>query len=345
MTRAFAALLSGTSFTPMYSPIEPMGGFPPGDPTLIQGGDFDQGDGGEGDFYVDPNGFEEPAADGTADDGGEYIDDNLDQLFDANGNPVQVQGFQRKPAIKVEPQNALADFWAPPKPQGNPPQQQQQQQQLTPEQQAQQNQSAEQQMAAEMTAQINAYGIPEEVIPADFNPSDPKQFRAVVAKIQQATIRQTMNTMMKPIQFALGAMQEQMRQEMAFNLNQQGASSEAERALLQNIPAAADPSIRPIVNQVFAQAQKRYPGNLKQQILSTRKMLQATGVRTGIPTRPTGRNNNQPRSNAAKSGEQALNLYAPLPQQAAQRASTRPQPNSTQRNLRLPNGNSNGFGG
>lgn len=163
-------------------------------------------------------------------------------------------------------------------------------------------------LATEMEASLSGMTIPEDLIPEDFNPSDPKQFRKLLTDVQAHTARNTLAIMFKPVQASLGHMARQLRKEMQATSEGAVSSSNVERMLLQAIPQAKDENIRPVIDHLMSQAKKRFPKDPKKQVLATKKAAALIGIKGSSTTNTGGRSGNRP------SGEKGvLDMYAPLP--------------------------------
>lgn len=166
--------------------------------------------------------------------------------------------------------------------------------------------AAETALIAEMTGEISRYAVPEDMIPDDFNPSDPKQLRELLAQTGQRAIRTSLGLIMKPVAAAMGRMQEAQRAELNQRLANDRGRDTTESILLRNIPIAKSAKMRPIVDVIWNQALKRAKGNTADAVKATKKSLVAAGIGIGTPAKSSG--NRQ----GAVTGKAALDLYAPI---------------------------------
>jgi hypothetical protein len=265
-----------------------------------EGGDLGIGESEEDDFAGI---FDEPDEDG---------DD--DSLIEIDGENEDEGG------ITLDPTDVLGDLFKAPKGKvdadGNPiPPKTDTTTEPTP-------QEVQAELATNLKNGIDGLSIPEDMIPEDFNGSDPKQLRALLGRVQQHTARNAINLMFAPVQVALGRMATQLRREMAASSQNTFSESAAVQLLEQNVPAARNPKLRPMVDLIFSQAKVRFPGNMRAQVSSTKKALTAMGIRSGstAPRGPSG-------GTRTREGSQGLDLYAPMAKPKTK------QGNGTTRNL------------
>ena len=169
----------------------------------------------------------------------------------------------------------------------------------------------------ELKAMINGLTIPEDLIPEDFDPADPKQFRDVVGKIQRQTAALTLKAVFKPMAAALNQQAVRMRKEYQEYVEQHSSGSSIRSRLIDEIPAAGDRKHRQIVNMVMKQAATKFPKDQENQLRSARKALAALGI-----TKNTRTSGGQGRSSGG-SLDSVLDSFAPLPRKAEGRASGR----------------------
>jgi hypothetical protein len=170
--------------------------------------------------------------------------------------------------------------------------------------------STPQEVQAELAKQINtglaAITLPEDIVPEDFNPSDPKQMRSLLTNVSMHGARAAISLMMTPMQVGLGSMAKQLRKEMLTTASTTTQDSVTSRLLEANVPAYKNPKLKPMVDMVLQQAKTRFPGNPQAQVKVVRKIMASMGTRSGSSA-PRG--NSRGRTNG-ESG--ALDLYAPM---------------------------------
>lgn len=327
MRTLLSSLMNGTSlYLPVFAPpdIPGLPGFDTGEGDQLDQGqqNFDQ------DSYVEESGLTE-----------------ADYFEDADGEQTQrapgPAGFQRAGEITVGETDPLDEFWEDAEVEldpatGLPKQTPPNPRDADAATRAAALQVEEQAMATRMQNGLASMNLPEDVIPADFNAADPRQLRELLASVQRTTAKNTLALMFPPVQAAMKQLQDNMRMEI--RNSQQGSveKGQQEAALIRNIPAAANPKLRPVIDLAYGQALSRSKGDVKAAVIMTRKALIAMGMKIGAPAT----RQNQPTSRPqVTSGAAALDMFAPLPQRP-QRASS--QQRQTQRQLQMPNGNGAG---
>lgn len=266
------------------------------------------GDGGvEGDDFNDIllEGDDADILDGD-DDGG--VDFN--SIFE-DGEGTQDSGIEGEDGITSDATSILGDLFKTPDPparkagtQGNakPGNQGGADDQNDP---AAQTRQIQEQLTTQLQQGLQSLTIPEDMIPEDFNPSDPKALRALLGKVQQTTAQNAIRLMFAPVQVAMGQLATTLRAEIASKANSTVNESAATRLLEANVPAARDPALRPLVDVLFNQAKQRFPNDMRAQVRATRKAVAVMNLKSGSKT-ARGRSGDS-------TGQKALDLYAPMP--------------------------------
>lgn len=161
-------------------------------------------------------------------------------------------------------------------------------------------------LGLELKGMIDGFQVTEDMIPDDFDPSDPKQFRDVVGKIQRTAIQTALKAMFKPMAAALNQQTSRMRKEMSSYVDEHSNTNSVRSRLLDEIPAAGDRKHRKIVGVILEQAKSKFPANPDYQIRSARKALNALGI-----TKETESERGEGRP--TKAGRNPLDMFAPLP--------------------------------
>lgn len=171
----------------------------------------------------------------------------------------------------------------------------------------------------ELKAMIEGLTIPEDMIPEDFDPADPKQFRDVVGKIQRQSVALALKAVFKPMAAALNQQTNRMRKEYQAYVEEHSTGSSIRSRLVDAIPAAADKKHRQIVGMVLKQASQKFPKDTENQLRSARKALAALGItkdtRSGTGT---GR-----RTSDGNDFSNVLDSFAPMPRKPEGRATGR----------------------
>lgn len=156
---------------------------------------------------------------------------------------------------------------------------------------------------------IASLSIPEAAIPDDFDPSNRKQLTELLTTIQRDTAQQTMRIMWDPIAAALKQTHVRMRQEWKAGIGDGVTGSQRDQLLAQMIPNHADPGVSDVVNTLMARAKKRFPKDVRSQVVATKKALMAIGVKV----KPAG-SGKPGQQNRRKSGSSSvLDNFAKLP--------------------------------
>lgn len=180
--------------------------------------------------------------------------------------------------------------------------------------------SPEQQAALreKMQGMINGLVIGEDAIPDDFDPTDRKALRNLLAAVQRDTVQKAIQVMMLPVgagfRQAIVRMRQESREESRGRINRLTQRNE----LQAEIPIYRDPRYRRVVSTLLEQGLARTNGNRKQAIIATRKALKAMDIN------PDGVSASGKRvaPSTARGGVQAarnrtndvLSLFAPLPE-------------------------------
>lgn len=172
------------------------------------------------------------------------------------------------------------------------------------------SEEAQNALIEDMKKGLAAIQIPEDAIPDDFNPQDPKQLRDVLGGIQRSTAQAVIRIMWKPVEAAMKQTHVRMRQEMrAMTRDGIGENSLRER-LNEAIPIAADPAYRQVVKTVVDQTKKKYPGDNAMIVKQTKRALQAMGINTSGSSDSGGNRN---RGNGRQNSSAVLDNFARLP--------------------------------
>lgn len=171
---------------------------------------------------------------------------------------------------------------------------------------------AQQVLANNIKAGITSLTIPESAIPEDFDPSNRKQLVALLTTIQKDTVQQTMRIMWDPISAALKQTHVRMRQEWKAGIGDGVTGSQRQQLLDQLIPNNSDPGVSDVVATLMGRAKKKFPDSVRNQVLSTRKAMQALGMKIG-KSAAHGNQGRQNRGSRGGSSKNILDNFARLP--------------------------------
>lgn len=152
----------------------------------------------------------------------------------------------------------------------------------------------------EILASIEGFSLPEDIIPDDFNPNDPKQLRAVMADSARHGMQAAISTMFKPIEIAMRRNERIMNQRIQDAVKGGISQDKTQDTLEKFVPAVKDPAMRATVENLFTQARKKEKDPAKAAQMVARGM-KAMGM------------NPQGRTTPAASRGNPLDSYAPLP--------------------------------
>lgn len=165
----------------------------------------------------------------------------------------------------------------------------------------------EEKVAATVAAMLKKMTVAEDVIPENFDATDPKQLRELLSKTNQAAAMQTMQIVMEPIKVAMQAMAAEMNQNIQNAVKGLKTGSKAEDILESLVPEVKDPELAGMVKNIFKQSQNKYK-KPAEAAAATRRALDAMGI-----TRKQGQGASDPSGEGLRSGNAALDLFAPLP--------------------------------
>lgn len=166
----------------------------------------------------------------------------------------------------------------------------------------------QQTLAVQIQEAISKIGVTDDMIPADFDPSDPKQLRDLISKSNQATALQTIQLAFQPMQMAMEEQMERMAARIESQLSGFG-NQQSEAAILKElVPEVEDPQYSGMVQTLFKQSRESKDGknNPKAAAQMVRNALNAMGVK------PTKAASDPFSGSGFKTGKDALDAYAPL---------------------------------
>lgn len=171
-------------------------------------------------------------------------------------------------------------------------------------------QTAEQKLVGEIQMMLKGIKITQEDLGQDFDVNDPAKFATAMSNIQQKAAMATLQITLKPVQAALTQMMGDFRTMLDEKFKDFSQGNNRKAALEALVPEVNDPNFSGLVKTVFDQALKKAK-NANEAAQATRKALDAMGI-------SSKKNQNSDPSEAGSSrreGADALNLYAPMPQQ------------------------------
>jgi hypothetical protein len=182
-------------------------------------------------------------------------------------------------------------------------------------------------LVGEINTSLQAFALPEDVIPQDFNVNDPQQLRTVLTNASRAAVQRALATVFRPMEVAMQRMNAEVRRDMRREIQAGIGTNNEQTQLSREIPAINDPATRDVVLNMHRQARQRYP-RAEDAIQATRRALLAIGVN------PSGRQQPQQRGRA---GGDPLDRYAPMPNLPPDNGGQAPQGANQQRQFAPPN--------
>lgn len=168
----------------------------------------------------------------------------------------------------------------------------------------------QQEITDELTAAIEGFNLPEDIIPADFNANDPVQLRALMADVGRHAIQSSLATMFRPIETAMRQQEHRVTKLIKESVKGGIDGDKEEQTILSVIPAYGDPAMKKTVRMMYDQAKTKHK-DPAQAARVTKQALLSMGVN------PAGRKT-QIRSASAN----MLDSYAALPKLDPQRRPT-----------------------
>ena len=173
-------------------------------------------------------------------------------------------------------------------------------------QQTEADKQAAKELGESLEAMLEGFGLADDTIPDDFDVSDPKQLRDVIAHSNKQAIQSTLKMVVPIINHALGLAGKQMKHHMDSTANgskNKSAAVEAFRSL-----GIEDKAQMAMGRTVFAQALKASKGDTKKATTATRRAFQAMGITLkGTPAGKGGNRSSGNGNSTMKEGDDALN--------------------------------------
>lgn len=173
-------------------------------------------------------------------------------------------------------------------------------------------------MQTEVQTAIRNMRLPDNIIPADFDPNDRSQLMSVLTNVQQATIAQSLNVVFKPVQLALKHMNQQMNAVIDSKVNATKKGITEQSIFEQIVPEIGNPKYAGMIKGMDAQLQANGKG-VKERAQTIRKLLNQMNIKDDTPpsngnhrraSNPNGGGGQQ----GMKTGKSALDsFFGPMP--------------------------------
>lgn len=153
--------------------------------------------------------------------------------------------------------------------------------------------------------------ITDDMLPADFDPSDRTQMTAVMNKLMQSTVAQSMNVVFQPVQLAMKQMAATLQAQIDSKVSESRTGMRDQQVLESMVPEVNDPAYAPMVKTMDATL-KQKGRNAKDRATAIRKMLNQMGVKSsgnGANSRRTSNPNGDGGNGAVRTGHAALDSF------------------------------------
>lgn len=169
-------------------------------------------------------------------------------------------------------------------------------------------------MMRELTQGISSADIPDDMIPDNFNPNNPQEFRGLLKKMLQHTLNVAIPLTLKPVQSAFKNQSKAFESTLAARLSAAGKQSSTAAQMSQQFPLLEHPVHGAIYKPMVAAMNKK--GTKPAEQLKTLRLMAARlshDVEEGVATR-TGRRGTQTPSGKDLTGTAALDaLFGAMP--------------------------------
>jgi hypothetical protein len=137
-------------------------------------------------------------------------------------------------------------------------------------------------LQADMVASISAFSVPKDLIPENFDPTNPQAMAEVFNNFGRQIIMEALPILMKPMQLALSTMDSDVNRRIKESLNGFEQKSGIEKEL-QDVPGYDDPAIGPLLKNAVGVL--RESGQNDKQIVSA---IKAMAARFNVPEKKKG---------------------------------------------------------
>jgi hypothetical protein len=109
-----------------------------------------------------------------------------------------------------------------------------------------------QQLIDNLNRSIEQLAVPEELIPEDFDATDPRQLRGLLSNVQKQTARNLLPLFMKPVELGLRRSTEMMQREITERVSNAMKEAKGDSVLEQLVPEISDPKHRKMLRQLYS---------------------------------------------------------------------------------------------
>lgn len=170
--------------------------------------------------------------------------------------------------------------------------------------------------------QINNMQLPQDFLPADFDPSNPQQLNQAFRSVMQHTLRNALNVVFQPTQLAMQSMNANFQNMLNQKITESRTGMQDQQVIETEVPEINDPTYGPMLKLMDSTLKSK--GKKPQERAKTlRKMLNQMGVQQqpiGSNSRRTANPGAAPASSGVTHGKNALDKFfggfgTPQPQQ------------------------------
>lgn len=155
-------------------------------------------------------------------------------------------------------------------------------------------QQATQELGIQVKQSIDDFALGNDLIPDDFDPSDPAQLRDVLSATHRQAIQSTMQMMIPIINHALGTTAKQLKHHFDSSAAGRGKQSEAVTQF-KNL-GLTDPGHISVAKTFYSQALKSTKGDAVKAAKATRRALSAINISTSGSPKGGGSSGNRQRA-------------------------------------------------
>lgn len=134
-----------------------------------------------------------------------------------------------------------------------------------------------QQMQANVRSAIQSMQMPQDLIPADFDPQNPQQMQVLLNRAMQHTITQALNVVFQPVQLAMEAQAANMEHLVDKRIKDSQSSAREQTVLEQMVPEINNDKYRGLVTQLD-NTLKASGKPAKDRATAIRKVLNSMGI-------------------------------------------------------------------
>lgn len=172
-------------------------------------------------------------------------------------------------------------------------------------------------VATEVNNLLKGITAPDDLLPENFDPNDPQQMRQVMTRAMQHSALNAMQITFKPMQVAMRQLAVDLQNQIRQELQGFGSKQSARQVFTRLVPEAETEEYGAMANGLFDQAMKKKGATAESAAKMVRAALDQFGIAKGRSGNGGGSNggggNGDPFIGGFKTGDAALDTFAPLP--------------------------------